>query len=66
MRLLIDTHALLWWFADDAMLGAEARAAIADPVNQTFVSALSLAEIAIKQNLGKLRAPFISDELLAD
>lgn len=66
MRLLLDTNVVLWWFADDSSLGVEARAAIADPANETFVSALTLAEIAIKQNLGKLRAPFISDDLLTE
>jgi PIN domain nuclease of toxin-antitoxin system len=62
--LLIDTHALLWWFADDPALGPRSRAAIADPRNETFVSALTLAEIAIKQGVGKLSAPFISDDLI--
>ena len=64
MRLLLDTHVLLWWLADDPALGASSRAAIADDGNQAFVSALSLAEIAITQSIGKLRAPFISDDLL--
>jgi PIN domain nuclease of toxin-antitoxin system len=64
VRLLLDTNALLWWFADDPALGARARTAIADHSNSAFVSALSLAEIAIKQSIGKLRAPFISDDLI--
>jgi PIN domain nuclease of toxin-antitoxin system len=51
VRLLIDTHALLWWFADDPALGPRSRAAIADPRNETFVSALTLAEIPIKQGM---------------
>lgn len=66
MRLLIDTNALLWWFADDKALRQPARDAIADPTNETFVSALSLAEIATKQAVGKLEAPFISDDLLEE
>jgi PIN domain nuclease of toxin-antitoxin system len=66
VRLLIDTHALLWWFADDPALAAGARSAIADPANEVFVSAMSLAEISIKQGVGKLRAPFISDDLIAE
>ncbi|HEV7742443.1 MAG TPA: type II toxin-antitoxin system VapC family toxin [Pseudolysinimonas sp.] len=66
MRLLVDTHALIWWFDDHASLGAEARSAMADPQNDVFVSSLSFAEIAIKQRLGKLNGPFISDELLAE
>ena len=54
-RLLLDTHALLWWLADDARLGRSARRAIAD--NETFASAVSGWEIAIKRALGKLQAP---------
>ena len=62
MRLLLDTHVLLWWLADDAGLGAEARAAIAGGDAYVAVSAASAWEIAIKQRLGKLRAP---DDLAA-
>lgn len=47
-RLLLDTHVLLWWLADDPQLGVGARAAIADPRNQVFVSAATTWEIAIK------------------
>ena len=66
MRLLLDTSALIWWFDDDRSLGPKARAAIADPHNEVFVSSLTFAEIAIKQGVGKLAGPFISDELLAE
>jgi PIN domain nuclease of toxin-antitoxin system len=66
VRLLLDTHALLWWLGDDAGLGARARSVMGDAANETFVSALSLAEIAIKQSIGKLRAPFISDDLIVE
>lgn len=55
--LLVDTHALLWWLADDAELSDSARGAIADPRSMPVVSAASLWEIAIKRSLGKLRAP---------
>lgn len=54
MRLLLDTHALLWWFTDDQRLSAKAHAAIADERNAVFVSAASACEIATKQRLGKL------------
>ena len=54
MNLLLDTHTLLWWLADDARLSARARDLISDPVNQVAVSAVSGWEIAIKQSLGKL------------
>lgn len=54
MRLLLDTHALLWWQTDDARLSAAARTAIADASNEIFVSAASAWEIATKARLGKL------------
>ena len=56
-RLLVDTHALLWWLTDDPALSPAARDAIADPVNEPFISAASVWEIAIKRSLGKLTAP---------
>lgn len=57
MRLLLDTHILLWWLSDDAQLSATVRSAVADGNNDVFFSAVSIAEIAIKQSLGKLDAP---------
>ena len=56
MRLLLDTHALLGWLADEG-LSARARDAIADPDNVVTVSAASAWEISIKKALGKLAAP---------
>lgn len=57
MKLLLDTHAVLWWLEDRANLSETARDAIADPANIAFVSAVSAWEIAIKRSLGKLDAP---------
>jgi PIN domain nuclease of toxin-antitoxin system len=57
VRLLLDTHALLWWLADDARLGRRARQAIGRPTNLVFVSAATAWEIALKRALGKLVAP---------
>ena len=54
MKLLLDTHALIWWLAGDEALGGEARAMIADEGNQVFVSAASAMEISTKYRLGKL------------
>ena len=54
MKLLLDTHALLWWFTDDERLSHPARAAIGDEANQVFVSAASAWEISVKHRLGKL------------
>ncbi|WP_024325946.1 type II toxin-antitoxin system VapC family toxin [Thioalkalivibrio sp. AKL19] len=54
MRTLLDTHALLWWFTDDARLSTNARAVIGDEQNTILVSAASAWEIATKHRLGKL------------
>jgi len=56
VRLLLDTHALLWWLADESLTD-QARDAIADPANLVMVSAASAWEISIKKALGKLTAP---------
>jgi len=54
VNIFLDTHALLWWLADDPKLSAVARDVIGNPANQVFVSAVSGWEISIKQSLGKL------------
>ncbi|MCP5112003.1 MAG: type II toxin-antitoxin system VapC family toxin [bacterium] len=53
--LLLDTHVLLWWLANDRRLGKKARAAIRRRDELVFVSAASLWEIAIKAGLGRLK-----------
>jgi PIN domain nuclease of toxin-antitoxin system len=62
-RLLLDTHALLWWLAEPARLSSTAHAVIADPRVRILVSAASGWEIATKVRLGKLPA---ASELLED
>ncbi len=57
MRLLLDTHALIWALAEPERLAEPARQAIEDPANEVFVSAASLWEIAIKCGDGKLQVP---------
>ena len=54
MRLLLDTHALLWWLTDDSRLSSAAYRAIEDASNDVLVSAASAWEIAIKYQSGKL------------
>jgi PIN domain nuclease of toxin-antitoxin system len=54
MRLLLDTHALLWWLTDDPRLSQTAPQAIANRDNEIHVSAASAWEIATKQRIGKL------------
>ena len=57
MTLLLDTHVLLWWLADDPRLTPAMREAIADPATSVVVSAASAWEAAIKAAVGKLRVP---------
>ena len=54
MKLLLDTHALLWWWKDDKRLSKRAANAIADENNAVLVSAASAWEIATKHRIGKL------------
>lgn len=54
MKLLLDTHILLWWLRDDLRLKPKARAAIAAPQCHAMVSFASIWEIAIKHRIGKL------------
>lgn len=54
VRLLLDTHALLWWLFDDPKLSSVARSAIVSPANEIVVSAASAWEIATKHRLGRL------------
>jgi PIN domain nuclease of toxin-antitoxin system len=54
LRLLLDTHAFLWWTVGDEALSVRARTAIGDSGNDVFVSAASAWEIATKVRPGKL------------
>jgi PIN domain nuclease of toxin-antitoxin system len=54
MRVLLDSHALLWAVDNPAQLSAAARTALQDPANELLISAGSLWEIAIKVGLRKL------------
>lgn len=55
MNLLLDFHAMLWFFWDDSRLSAKAKQLIEDPGNRKLVSIASCWEIAIKVNIGKLK-----------
>ncbi|MBX3172447.1 MAG: type II toxin-antitoxin system VapC family toxin [Candidatus Eremiobacteraeota bacterium] len=57
MRILLDTHFLLWWIAGARELGDNARTIIANPENLIFYSAASLWELRIKEGTGKLELP---------
>ena len=54
MRLLLDTHAFLWWLIDSPRLSEPARQAIATGTNEVLVSAATAWEIATKHRLGRL------------
>ena len=67
MRLLLDTHALLWWLTDDGKLGREAHAALRSGGTTVYVSAVSAYEVALKHGLGKLpEAARLSREFLEE
>ncbi len=56
MRLLLDTHILLWWLTNDPALPTRADTLMVDPANEISISAISLWEVGIKARLGKLPA----------
>lgn len=57
VRLLLDSHAFLWWIADSDKLSARAYRLIADESNEIYVSAATAWELATKYRLGKLPLP---------
>ena len=68
MRLLLDTHAFLWWIADDERLSSRAAALISDGKNEVFFSAASAWELVVKAGLGRVELPdpierFVPDQL---
>ena len=67
MRLMLDTHVLLWWLQDNARLGPRARAFIADSGNQVLVSIATPWEISVKHRIGKMddSGAVVMDTLLA-
>ena len=54
MRLLLDTHALIWWWIGDTILPAKSRDAISEPRSDVYVSAATGWEIATKVRKGQL------------
>lgn len=65
-RVLLDTHALLWWLADDPALGQAAREVIAEPRNEILVSAASVWEMSIKRQKRLLEAPGDLEAMVED
>ncbi len=65
MRLLLDTHAFLWWIDEPARLSVGAARAIADENNGIYISSVVVWEMMIKRAAGKLRIPDDLDAALA-
>jgi PIN domain nuclease of toxin-antitoxin system len=57
LRLLLDTHAALWWLSGEESFGDAAERQLADKTNDILLSAAVVWEVAIKRSLGKLEAP---------
>jgi PIN domain nuclease of toxin-antitoxin system len=57
LKLLLDTHAALWWLSGDDRFGETAARQLGDGSNQVLLSAAVIWEIAVKRFLGKLEAP---------
>lgn len=55
MKVLLDTHAFLWWISDSPTLSTAARQVIADGANDVYLSSVSVWEIAIKARAGRLK-----------
>lgn len=67
MKLLLDTHVFIWVASGPERLSPAATAAVVDPDNDVFMSAVSIWEISIKRVLGRLRFPLERlDALLAE
>jgi PIN domain nuclease of toxin-antitoxin system len=65
VRLLLDSHTVLWWFADDAALGPLCRGYV-EAADEVYISAVTPWELGIKRTLGKVRYPeHLFDELPA-
>lgn len=65
MRLLLDTHVVLWWLADDPTLSDEVKAAL-DDEPEVYLSPVTLWEVTIKQAVGKLAQPVDLPERIRD
>lgn len=65
MRILLDTHYLLWWLGATPELSAQARDIISEPANLIFFSVASLWELRIKEEVGKIDLPDSFAEALA-
>jgi len=65
VRLLLDTHAFIWWIDDDAKLSLDARRLVSDGANEIFFSSVSAWEIVLKRGLGRVEIPEPIDAFIA-
>lgn len=65
LRLLLDTHTFIWWDSDPTQLSPTALAYCSDPANELIVSVVSLWEMQIKHQLGKLTLRLPLSEIMA-
>lgn len=66
MKLLVDTHAFLWFMAGDVRLSKPARRAIEEHEEQWCLSVASVWEMSIKSSLGRLKLPVPANQYIAD
>ena len=66
MRYLLDTHTLIWFFENSSELPHKTKEIILLDSNEKYICSVSLWEIAIKVNLGKLKISFSLEELIND
>jgi PIN domain nuclease of toxin-antitoxin system len=64
VRLILDTHVILWWLADDTAISDDTKSMI-DTELDVFVSAATLWEVSIKTSLGKLGPVDLPERILA-
>ena len=57
MKILLDTHIFLWFISGDRQLSSDVRDAIRDPGNEVYLSSVSVWEVIVKHQLGKLPLP---------
>ena len=66
MKLLLDTHAFLWYITEDSRLSEAVANTIRQKSNEVFLSVVSVWEILVKHQLGKLPLPALPDEYIRD
>jgi PIN domain nuclease of toxin-antitoxin system len=66
VKILVDTHILLWWLQDDPKLSTRGKRELGDGENELYISCVSLWEMSIKRALGKLHVPDILMQVVAN